>query len=256
MKVEINRQLLGAEDLAIGTGIVTQTRSGQEVTITEINADNIPYDSQSSIKDKIDNFSATIQQVDKLSFNLLAGLTVTEGELSWNDADQTLDLGLDNEVVLQVGQELLVRGKNTSGSSISNGKVLMVTGAVGASGVIAIGLHDGTKASGHKICGVSTETFDINEIGFSLVRGKLRGINCTGTPYGETWNHGDAIWVSPNGNGAMTNIEPSINQLKMFIGIVVSNSVNGTLQVRVNGSDDNHFVDYVGTIEDFEGALL
>lgn len=255
MNIDINRQLLGVEDLAIGTGTVTQTRTGQQVPITQINADNIPYDGQSSIKDKIDNFSASIQQVDKLSFNLLAGLNVTEGELSWNAADQTLDLGLDNEVVLQVGQELLVRGKNTSGSSIANGKVLMVTGAVGASGVIAVGLHDGTKANGYKICGISTETFDINEVGFSLVRGKLRGINCTGAPYGETWNHGDAIWVSPSGSGAMTNIEPTITQLKMFIGIVVSNGVNGTLQVRVNGSDDNHFISYIGTIEDFEGAL-
>lgn len=255
MKITINRQPLGVEDLAIGIGVVEQTRSGQQVNITKINADSIPYDDVSSIKDKIDNFSATIQQVDKLSFNVNAGINVGAGEAAWNISDQTLDIGLDNEVILQVGQELLVRGKNTSGSTIVEGKVLMVTGAVGASGVIAVGLHDGTKANGHKICGIATETFDVNEVGFSLVRGKLRGINCTGSPYGETWNHGDAIWVSPNGNGAMTNVEPNITQLKMFIGIVVNNGVNGTLQVRVNGSDDNHFVSYVGTIEEFEGAL-
>ena len=66
MNIEINRQLLGIEDLATGVGTVVQTRSGEEVDITMINAANIPYDDDTSIKEKIDNFSASLQEVDAL----------------------------------------------------------------------------------------------------------------------------------------------------------------------------------------------
>lgn len=256
MNITINKQKLGVEDLVLDYGVAEQVRSGQTVDITGLAAEHIPYDGTLSIKEKIDNFSASIQDVNKLVFNKEASETVATGEMAWNATDETLDLGLDGEVTLQIGQELLVRGKNTSGQSITNGTVLMVTGVIGNSGVIAVGPHDGSKANGVKIAGIATETLDNNEIGFSLLRGKLRGINCTGTPYGETWNYGDAIWVSPNGNGAMTNITPTITQLKMFVGIVINNTINGTIQVRTNGMDDHHFVEYVGTIEEFEGALV
>lgn len=43
MKVNINRQLLGVEDLLVGEGTVTQVRGGQSVTITKFNAASIPW---------------------------------------------------------------------------------------------------------------------------------------------------------------------------------------------------------------------
>ena len=256
MNIEINRQLLGLEDLAIGIGTVVQTRSGEEVDITKINADNIPYDADTSIKEKIDNFSAILQEVDALSFNETAGITAEVSEMTWNADAETLDIGLNSQVTLQVGQELLIRGTNTSGSTIADGKVLMATGVIGNSGVIAVGLHTGTKADGHRIAGIATQNFANNEVGFATIHGKVRGINCTGTPYGETWAYGDRLWVSPSGNGALTNIEPNVTQLKMLVAIVINNTNNGTLEVRVSGIDENAFVSYLGTIEDFEGALI
>ncbi len=51
--IEINRQLLGIEDLALGDSTVTQTRGGQQVTITKINAGNLPFDGVSTLADKI-----------------------------------------------------------------------------------------------------------------------------------------------------------------------------------------------------------
>lgn len=59
MKVEINRQLLGTEDLLLGVGTVEQTRGNSLVTITKINADNLPYDETTTIKAVIDNMSST-----------------------------------------------------------------------------------------------------------------------------------------------------------------------------------------------------
>jgi len=43
MKVTLNRQLLGLEDLLFGAGTVEQIRGGQTVTITKVNASNLPF---------------------------------------------------------------------------------------------------------------------------------------------------------------------------------------------------------------------
>lgn len=43
-RIEVERNLAGVEDLCFGTGTVTQTRNGNEVTITKINAQNLPFD--------------------------------------------------------------------------------------------------------------------------------------------------------------------------------------------------------------------
>jgi len=43
MKVNINRQLAGLEDLAFGEGTVEQERQGNTVTITKINLGNLPF---------------------------------------------------------------------------------------------------------------------------------------------------------------------------------------------------------------------
>lgn len=44
MKVNINRQLIGLEDLLFGVGTVEQTRHGETVTITKINSGNLPFE--------------------------------------------------------------------------------------------------------------------------------------------------------------------------------------------------------------------
>ena len=41
MKVTLNRQLLGLEDLLLGAGQVTQIRGGEEVTITKISTETL-----------------------------------------------------------------------------------------------------------------------------------------------------------------------------------------------------------------------
>jgi len=52
------KQLGGVEDLMWGFGSVTQLRNGQAVTISLINADNIPYDQVDSVKTIIDRIIA------------------------------------------------------------------------------------------------------------------------------------------------------------------------------------------------------
>jgi len=52
--ITVNRQLAGAEDLLLGVGTVEQDRLGETVVVTKINADNLAYDAETTIKEAID----------------------------------------------------------------------------------------------------------------------------------------------------------------------------------------------------------
>ena len=48
------KQVAGAEDLIFGFGSTAQIRNGENVTITLINADTIPFDNTRTVKQVID----------------------------------------------------------------------------------------------------------------------------------------------------------------------------------------------------------
>jgi len=56
--LKFTRQLAGAEDIRFGFGAVTQIRNGQVVSISDINADTIPFDQSDSIKTIINKIIA------------------------------------------------------------------------------------------------------------------------------------------------------------------------------------------------------
>lgn len=182
----------------------------------------------------------------KVGFDLTNNTTPTEGRLAWNIDEGTLDLGLYG-AVLQIGQEFIVKIRNTSGSTITNGTVVMATGSIGNSGRITVSPHDGTIANAVNILGVVTQDIANNGDGFATILGKVRGINTTGTLVGEAWTDGTKLYVKPNDGGRLTNVEPSDTETKMSVAYVVKSHTNGTLYVRVLGFDENHYKAWVQT---------
>ena len=57
------RQIAGAEDLAFGFGSEAQIREGESVTISLINAGNIPYDTTRTVKQVLDEIIAKLPAV-------------------------------------------------------------------------------------------------------------------------------------------------------------------------------------------------
>jgi hypothetical protein len=82
--------------------------------------------------------------------------------------------------------------------------------------------------------GISTEDIIDGDDGYVTEFGLVRGINTTGSLYGETWVDGDILWVSPTIEGGMTKFEPQSPYLKIEIAIVVRAHSNGSLFVRPN----------------------
>lgn len=168
--------------------------------------------------------------------NIVAGI----GEITWNSTENTVDIGL-NGATLQVGQEQLIRVRNNTVSTITNGSAVMATGTIGNSGRITVAPANINQSNAKMILGIVTENITAGADGFVTVFGKVRNINTTGSQYGETWVDGDVIYVKDSDGGALTKVVPTDTQVKLPIAIVVhAHATNGTLFVRVNSIDENH----------------
>ena len=198
--------------------------SGDSATGEDVFGDN------SSIT-SLNGLSGAIQTPTYIKFAANANHTASQGELTWNTAEGTLDLGLNHGgVVLQIGQELHYRVTNQSGSNIHNGTLVAFVGTTGNSGKLLIDVYDGTQAS-KAILGLTTETIINGENGYVTSFGKVRGIQTNGANYGETWVDGDILYPSPTG---LTKVLPQAPAAKQPVAVVVhAHGSNGELFVRV-----------------------
>ena len=161
----------------------------------------------------------------------LRGGTGTQGTFSWNADEETVDL-IQNGAVLQLGQEVQTHVRNATASTIGNGKVVMVTGTIGASGRITVGLYDGVSEVKY-ILGVCTEGIVAGDDGKVTHFGKIRGIDTS------AWNEGDLLY--PTTNGDFTNVAPT-SGVKLALAIVITkHATNGTIMVRANGVNENAY---------------
>jgi len=164
------------------------------------------------------------------------------GELSWNDTEKTLDLvtGSDS-VTLQLGQEVVMYARNTTGSSISDGEVVMVNGSQGNKPTIALAQAD-LVANARKTIGVATQVIPNNSNGFITLIGKVRDLVLDDGTYTE----GDVVYLSSTVAGGITLTEPDIG---VEIGHVLATSsggnTNGVLNVHINNGSAIHELEQV-----------
>jgi hypothetical protein len=172
-------------------------------------------------------------QVPSLSFDITTEEDAVPGMLTWNTDESTLDIGLDDEVVLQAGQEMVYYVKNQTGSTINDGQVVQFSGSLGNSGRLLIALARADTTSEAKyIMGVATEEIANGADGFVTAFGKIRGIDTDGSVCSETWDDGDILYLSATTAGCLTVTPPSEPSLRIPIAAVVHAANNGTLFVR------------------------
>jgi hypothetical protein len=160
--------------------------------------------------------------------------TNLEGRVFWDEDNGSLTLGMHgSQVSQQIGLEQYYYIKNQSGATIENGKVVRAAGTLGNSGRI-LGeymIADGTIPY-YFTLGIATEDILNGEDGYVTEFGLVRGINTTGSLYGETWVDGTILYVSPTIPGGLTSVEPIEPNLKIQIAIVIKAASNGSLFVR------------------------
>lgn len=153
------------------------------------------------------------------------GVPTTEGTVSWNSDDHTLNLQTDIAgVVQQVGQEVHIRVRNTTGSTIQNGSVVYLSGASGQRPLVALADADNDTHVLSTI-GVATADIDHNAFGYVTTMGLVRGVNTNGM------TEGNAIYLSTTA-GAFTQSVPTGNKVRVGWCIIAGN--NGTILVHVD----------------------
>jgi hypothetical protein len=184
-----------------------------------------------------------ITNLTYLDFDTAAAHTVVEGELAWNNTDGTLDLGLQGGFKNKLGQQLVVRARNTSGSLISKGSVVKVVGVAG--GLIGINLAQGDSvANSATAFGIVAEDIADSSNGFVTINGIVHGLNT------NAFTEGDILYLSPTVAGEITNVKPVSPSHAVVVGYVAKKSAtDGHILLHVQNGyelDELHNVSIAG----------
>jgi hypothetical protein len=197
-----------------------------------ISAEYVPY--TGATKDTIlGDFSIT---ADSYRFDLTPLSTQAKGRLLWDENSGSLTLGLNTNVINTLGLDDLIFARNQTGTQIPKGRVVSIIGSSSANEklLIALSVGDGSISS-NRILGITAENISNNGNGYVATRGRIRGINTTGSIYSETWVNGDLLYLNPSTNGGLTKTRPSGPRLKGLIAIVVKvDSTDGILEIKQN----------------------
>lgn len=149
------------------------------------------------------------------------------GSMAWNSGDGTADLILNANVTLQIGQENVALSYNGSGSTISNGKVVCVTGAQGQRP--RIGLADASsEALSAPTFGITTESIANGSEGFVTTFGVVRGLDTS------AFTSGAPVYLSTTA-GEFTATRPTAPNHTVFLGWVIkSNASSGEIFININ----------------------
>lgn len=155
-------------------------------------------------------------------FDLTPTMPTVVGGMYWDTGNVTVSLPLNSDVNLQIGQESLVRARNNTGSTVTNGQVVYIAGAQGNNPTI--GLADADSAATSQVIGVATEDIADNGTGFVTVSGVVNNVNTS------AWNAGDKLYLSTT-NGQLTNTPPTSPHISVTVGTALNSTNNGRIFV-------------------------
>jgi hypothetical protein len=170
---------------------------------------------------------------DYVDFALVPRYAATPGRVHWGSTG-TLEIEMGGgNITQQVGEEFFVYGKATA--AITEGQLIMVTGAVGASGTITFAPTSTGIIDPNAILGIATENIALNGFGRVTTMGVVHGINTTGSSVGEVWADGDTLWYNTAVVGSMTKVKPVAPNMKTQVAIVINagSGGSGSLQVEI-----------------------
>lgn len=166
---------------------------------------------------------------DYIDFGINAPMAARPGRMGWNSSDDTANIFHSGGVIQQVGLELYGRITNNSGVTIPNGAAVSFDSVANT---FLLFIANGTL-SPLTIIGIATEQILSGAQGRITVWGRVRDLDTTGVPVGETWTAGQILYTSPASPGALTNVKPTAPNVSLPIAQVrVVSSTAGQIAVR------------------------
>ena len=117
------------------------------------------------------------------------------------------------------------------------GNAVYASGAVGNSGAIEVSKYIANNTiDERRFLGICQQDLAINEFGYVLSTGILKGVDTTGagfdTAIGETWLEGDILFASPTYAGELTKVQPSAPNQVIPCAFILKKNANGTIAIR------------------------
>jgi hypothetical protein len=179
---------------------------------------------ESAIRPELGSLSAVnIDWVPYLGFDTAPPwIGTTAGQFWFDSATGAFNAKMgNNNITQQVGEEFFRYGKASAPISDVNLQAVYKTGTVGASGVITFAPTIAGITEADQILGIATEPIATNGFGRITTSGVVRGINTTGSVYGEVWADNDDIWYNPV-TGGLTKVKPVAPNIKLQMGTVIN----------------------------------
>jgi hypothetical protein len=213
----------------------------------------------------------------EISFNTSLGdPDLTIGQLAWNQSEGTLDIGLNDNYNMHLGEEMLYRVRNSTGSTVLAGTPVYASGlTAGGNNRIEIAPHVANGLIREvRFMGLMTENCDTGINGYATHFGYIRSLDTRGDANangysnklwasGEPiWAEGDILYVHPTIEGKLTKVEPkhSIsvaiilnrhqNQGKIFVRPTSYGHLSDNHDVNVSGVAGGQFLQY-DSVTDF-----
>ncbi len=168
---------------------------------------------------------------DYIDFNTAATSSDVTGRLRWNDTDKCLEFVALDGVVIQIGQEQVVRGRNSTGSALLNGKAVYISGATGNRPTLALAKADAAATSNATIGLVTSDPSIANTAdGFATTSGLVRGLDTS------SFAEGAVLYLSDATAGELTATAPTASGSRVIrIGHVArSHATQGMILVHVD----------------------
>ena len=147
---------------------------------------------------------------------------VSPGKLYWDTTYKTLDLNVDANANLQIGQEMYIRA--VAGENIANGDAVYISGSTGVFPTIKKAIADGSSRAAARVRGIATEDITSGDEGFITNFGNVNGLNTSGMA------SGDIVYLSATTPGALTTTRPAPPYLQTAVGrVIVSNASTGSI---------------------------
>jgi hypothetical protein len=158
-----------------------------------------------------------------------ATVPTTVGTMSWDDGDGVPIVALKGgNVNLQVGTQELARVYNDSGTTLTKGQVVYISGSQGNRVAVRLARAN-VEATSFGTIGLVAETMTSGAEGFIIVSGALYKLDTSGLIAGAT------VYVSPTTAGALTTTKPQAPDQLVVVGWVerVDNTV-GSIYVKID----------------------
>jgi len=137
---------------------------------------------------------------------------------------------------VRVGQQLQQQVRNSTGSTITKGQVVYISGSTGQIGNVILAQANAYTTS--QVIGIAAQDIANNTNGYVVTQGIVEDVNTNG------FTAGAQIYLSASTAGALTQTEPSAPNYAVHMGVCLyANNVHGKLWINpMNNSIDTGYI--------------